>query len=76
MATKPKIPNPSENVVTLATFLQAYNSTIPGSFPKATLPLLKKYKEEHASLFKEGDSWSLDLHRKKIMDWLPNQLRG
>lgn len=56
--------------VSLLDFLKSYNQTIPMGFPKASALLLKKFKEGHAKLFKHDDLWSLDLHRKKIMDWL------
>ena len=52
-------------------FLAFYNRNIPPQFPQATTALLNRFKEDHLSLFKNGDLWSLDQHRKKIMDWLP-----
>lgn len=61
----------SEMRMTLADFLKSYNKTLPAGFPKASTALLKKYKEAHPLFFKHGDSWSLDEHRKKIVDWLP-----
>jgi len=57
--------------ITLSDFLESYNKNIPKGFPLATVPLLKKFKDEHSMLFKNGDLWSLDQHRKKIIDWLP-----
>ena len=76
MKDYPKKINPSEIQVSLADFLKLYNETIPQSFPRASTALLKRYRDEHAAFFKNGDLWSLDLHRKKIMDWLPNNLKG
>lgn len=76
MAIRPKIINPNEQVITLIDFLRSYNNTIPESFPRASIAALKKYKDEHGNFFKDGDAWSLDLHRKKIMDWLPNNLKN
>ena len=61
----------SEKRMTLADFLKSYNKTLPEGFPRASTALLKKYKETHPLFFKHGDSWSLDEHRKKIVDWLP-----
>ena len=61
----------SEMLVSLPEFLKAYNKTIPEGFPRASTALLKKFKTAHAALFKHGDLWSLDEHRKKIIDWLP-----
>ena len=75
MKISPKKPLPSEAQISIEEFLKSYNETIPTSFPKASVALLQRYKEEHEALFKHGESWSLDLHRKKIMDWLPQNLK-
>lgn len=61
----------SEKRVSLADFLKSYNKNLPTGFPKASTALLKKFKETHPLFFKHGDLWSLDEHRKKIIDWLP-----
>lgn len=61
----------SEKQVPLPAFLKAYNKDLPASFPKATPSLLKKFREMHPQLFKHGSLWSLDEHRKKLLDWLP-----
>jgi hypothetical protein len=61
----------SEIQTSLPDFLKSYNETIPAGFPHASVILLKKFKELHTALFKHGDLWSLDQHRKKLMDWLP-----
>ena len=60
--------------ITLPDFLKSFNDNMPASFPKATVPLLKKFKEANPPLFTHGDTWSLELHRKKVMDWLPKNL--
>ncbi len=60
--------------IPLSEFLVSYNQTIPANFPAASVALLTKFKETHTELFKEGDLWSLDKHRKKIIDWLPGNL--
>ncbi|MBI5742410.1 MAG: hypothetical protein HZA25_01045 [Candidatus Niyogibacteria bacterium] len=57
--------------ISSADFMESYNKNTPASFPRVTVALLKKFREAHSSLFKRGDSWSIDLHRKKMMDWLP-----
>ncbi|MEK7612782.1 MAG: hypothetical protein AAB449_01385 [Patescibacteria group bacterium] len=57
--------------ITLTDFLDSYNKNMPERFPRVTTVILKKFKEAHPSFFKHGDLWSLNLHRKKIMDWLP-----
>lgn len=61
----------SELRISLADFLKSYNKSIPEGFPRATSVLLKKFKETHPLFFKHGNLWSLDEHRKKIIDWLP-----
>ncbi len=61
----------SEMRISLADFLKSYNKNLPTGFPKASTALLKKFKETHPLFFKHGDLWSLDEHRKKIIDWLP-----
>jgi len=58
--------------ITLADFLESYNKNMPASFPRASAKLLTKFKETHPTLFKKGDTWSLDQHRKKLMDWIPH----
>ena len=61
----------SEMQISRRDFLKSYNQNMPATFPRATTPLLNKFREEHASLFKHGDMWSLDIHRKKLIEWLP-----
>lgn len=61
----------SELQISLADFLKSYNKNLPTGFPKASTALLKSFRESHPLFFKHGDLWSLDEHRKKIIDWLP-----
>ena len=61
----------NQEYVPIADFIASYNKTIPTSFPKANVALLAKFKESHSSLFNHGDMWSIDQHRKRVMDWLP-----
>ncbi len=63
----------SETQCTLADFLKAYNKDLPESFPRASKALLEEFKTTHSSFFKTED-WSLDVHRKKVMDWLPARI--
>lgn len=67
--------NTSQNQITPSEFLESFNKNMPESFPRATTALMKKFKEDHAMLFKHGESWSLDQHRKKLMDWLPRNAK-
>ena len=61
----------SEERTSLADFLKSYNKNLPQGFPRASAVLLKSFKETHPLFFKHGNLWSLDEHRKKIIDWLP-----
>ncbi len=60
----------SQMQVPLSAFLESYNKNIPAAFPRASVATLKKFQVMHPKLFKDGDSWSVALHRKKLMDWL------
>ncbi len=62
---------PNQALITLVDFLKSYNKNMPVQFPRASAALLKQFKESHLGLFKHGDFWSLDEHRKKVIDWLP-----
>jgi hypothetical protein len=61
----------SEKKRSLADFLSLYNENLPAAFPKASTLLLEEFKSIHTGLFpKRGNVWSLDQHRRKVMDWL------
>ena len=60
----------NETPVTAAVFLEAYNKNIPEGFPRATTATLRKFQEAHPALFKRKDMWSIDRHRKRLIDWL------
>ncbi len=66
----------SEQKRTLAEFLELYNASLPVHFPRASAALLTCYRENYPSQFKRDGLWSLDLHRKRIMDWLPEHLES
>ena len=61
----------SELRISLADFLTSYNKSLPEGFPRASQALLREFKTTHPLFFKHGDLWSLDEHRKKILDWMP-----
>jgi hypothetical protein len=61
----------SERIRTMDDFLASYNQNLPTAFPRASKELLQEFKKINADLFKTGNNWSLNLHRKKVMDWLP-----
>ncbi len=65
----------SERRISIAEFLESFNKNMPKGFPHVTPALLKKFQEAHAALFRDGNvTWSLDQHRKKLIDWLPRNI--
>lgn len=66
----------SEEKRTQADFLAAYNTGLPPQFPRASASLLAVFKAAYPALFKNDGLWSLDTHRKKVMDWLPSYLKS
>ena len=57
-------------ITTASVFIESYNKAIPDGFPKASIKLMNKFQFEHPTLFKSKNEWSIDKHRKKLMDWL------
>ena len=60
---------------TSAIFIENYNKSIPQGFPQATGEALSKFQVAYPGLFKKADMWSIDKHRKRLMDWLSGQQR-
>lgn len=60
----------SEKFRSLDEFLELYNESLPASFPPASAALLEEFRKTHGTFFKSAKRWSLDLHRKRVMDWL------
>ena len=54
----------------LLEFMEAYNKSIPSGFPRASVAALQQFQTSHVILFKKGAGWSVDKHRKRVMDWL------
>jgi len=65
----------SERSLSFGDFMKSYNDGLPLQFPRVSLPLLREFRKVHATLFKNNNSWSLDQHRKKVMDWLTSRNR-
>ena len=63
--------HPSLVPISLGEFLASYNKNMPDSFPRVTTAILLRFKELHPALFKNGELWTLDQHRKKVFEWLP-----
>ncbi|MCX6713517.1 MAG: hypothetical protein NTV48_00200 [Candidatus Vogelbacteria bacterium] len=57
-------------VMTIETFIQYYNKNIPASFPRATTKALEQFQVSHANLFDDNKFWTIDKHRRRLMDWL------
>ncbi len=56
----------------LPIFMASYNQSVPAGFPHASAKALKQFQELHPMLFKHSHEWSIDKHRKRLMDWLPS----
>lgn len=65
-----KVQEANEALVSLASFTESYNKTIPLGWPRASAKALKQFQIAYPLLFKNGDAWSIDKHRKRLMDWL------
>ena len=75
-----KAPDPdkirSEERLTMDQFLNLYNEDLPKAFPKASVVFLKEFKKAYPALFSESNTWSLEQHRKKFMDWRPQHIQS
>jgi len=60
----------TQTQTTLLIFLELYNKSIPAGFPRTSAAMLKKFQDSHPALFRMNGMWSIDRHRKKVMDWL------
>ena len=72
LGKKSKKIEPDANTVKTSTadFVDYYNQTTPERFPRASFQLLDKFRATHSSLFNGSDDWTIEKHRKKLMDWL------
>jgi hypothetical protein len=61
----------NEIPLSLADFLKSFNQNMPDNFLQVSEEMLIKFKNEHEALFQKNNMWSLDQHRKKVIDWLP-----
>ena len=60
----------SQIQTSLEVFLESYNKNIPAGFPRASVAILKKFQSIYPAIFKHGNTWSIALYRKKVIDWL------
>ena len=65
---------PNEMPLTNIEFLESYNKNMPEGYPHVSLAILEKFKAVHLSLFKANGAWSLDQHRKRMIEWLPQNI--
>lgn len=65
----------SEKKHSLARFVAIYNEGLPREYPRASSALLELYRRTYPSQFRPDDLWSLDKHRKKVMNWIPVHLK-
>ncbi|MSR87970.1 MAG: hypothetical protein EXS69_02290 [Candidatus Zambryskibacteria bacterium] len=64
----------NELPLTIHEFLKSYNDNMPRNHPQVSLTQLQKFKEQHTSMFKSDGAWSLDQHRKRLIEWLPQNI--
>jgi len=62
----------NQTATSLSVFMETYNRTLPASFTPASVTALKKFQSLHPSLFKNSEEWSIEKHRKKLLEWLPS----
>ncbi len=60
--------------LTDAQFLESFNKNMPQGYPHVSLAILKRFKDAHLSMFKADGLWSLDHHRKRMIEWLPQNI--
>lgn len=67
-----KSTGPDLNFVGVSTsiFVQYYNKNVPEAFPRASIRALDKFQATYPGLFHGNNEWTIDKHRKKLMDWL------
>lgn len=65
---------PNETPMTAHEFLKSFNDNMPKGYPLVTMEILAKFKLAHPQLFKVPNRWTLDLHRKRMIEWLPQNL--
>ena len=60
----------NQKTTSLADFMESYNKSAPKNFPRASVETLKQFQETNLSLIKNKNTWSIDKHRKRFMDWV------
>lgn len=65
---------PNETPLSAEEFLESFNANMPEGYPHVTMEILERFKLAHPNLFKKPNVWTLDLHRKRMIEWLPQNL--
>ena len=60
----------NQSKTTIEVFMALYNKNIPENLPRVTIKTPREFQAQNPSLFKHGNAWSIERHRKKVMDWL------
>ncbi|MBI4134659.1 MAG: hypothetical protein HY471_00925 [Candidatus Sungbacteria bacterium] len=60
----------NQNTTSLLIFMESYNKSLPSGFSPVSAKELKEFQASRPSLFRNKDEWSIDKHRKRLMDWL------
>ncbi|MEK7148169.1 MAG: hypothetical protein AAB758_02625 [Patescibacteria group bacterium] len=60
-----------EMPMSAAEFMESFNKNMPEGYPHVTISILERFQQAHLSLFKSRNTWSLDQHRKRMIEWLP-----
>ena len=55
-------------------FRDSFNQNMPEGYPHVTLEIMEKFKSAHPVLFRSRNKWNLDQHRKRMIEWLPQNL--
>ena len=70
--TKHAVDDPNFKATSLVDFVRYYNLNIPEAFPRASLKSLHAFQLKYPSLFDATREWTIDKHRKRLMEWLPS----
>lgn len=73
MKEKKIFPDPNLIPNSIEDFAEYYNKNIPISYSKVTVDDLIEFKQTHQSLFVGDGNWTIDKHRKKLMDWISSR---
>ena len=63
----------NQTMTTPLVFKESYNQTIPLHFRRVSMEILKQFQLAHPALFKGSNEWSIEKHRKRLMDWLASR---